>query len=75
MNRDFEGFYKFSLIIFAFAFPIVASKSEISASLIRLMLLYFLSNTRLVVGHIPLISSSAEATWCLLRFSRWKVMA
>lgn len=64
-----------SLIILAFASPAMALISSNEASFMRFTLLNSFSKAVFVFSPIPLIVSNADATWRLLRLSRWKVMA
>lgn len=66
---------RFSLIFLAAASPTTAAISSSEACLMRLTLLNVLSRAVFLFSPIPLMLSKADATWLLLRLSRWKVMA
>lgn len=66
---------RFSLIFLAAASPTTAAISSSEACLMRLTLLNVFSRAVFLFSPIPLMLSKADATWLLLRLSRWKVMA
>ena len=68
-------FHKVSLMVCATLIPTTSASSSSEAFLMRATLLKCFSSASLRILPTPLMPSSAEAIWLLLRLSRWKVMA
>ena len=69
------GAWKWLYIMAALDLPMRSSNAESSASAMRFTLLNSFSKAAFVLGPIPFMVSNSLAIWCLLLFSRWKVMA